>query len=185
MPDPEKKEVRIADALPERFEQTWRYPPRLYLLISLPWVLGLILTVHRWNEYRQIAPRQRTHRGVITSYEPKNHSSYGYTFTVRGSLYKGRESFIRGELRIGEQVRVYYDPQNPNKNSLFDFEQLAGSELGSMPLMILGILGLTGFVLWKRREERARNLRQGVGANRARGTNWHGRDGRKSVPHRK
>jgi hypothetical protein len=84
-----------------------------------------------------VAARERTTTGAITAHEPANHNTYVYTFAIEGKAYTGRRIPDRGELAVGQQVRVYYDPQDPAKNSLIDFDEVA-----------LGNLGPASFAFW-------------------------------------
>lgn len=129
----------------------WRNPPWGSLLITLPWLLGLVFLIHESRVDRAIAARQQTTQGTITVHEPSNHNRYGYRFTVKGRAYTGWESPRSTELEIGKVVTVYYDPANPNKNALTDFNDLSADSLGPVPLMVLGICGVTIFIILRRR----------------------------------
>jgi hypothetical protein len=137
----------------EERTHSWTNPPRWYLLVALPWAVGAIIFVYEWKVDREIATRQQTTQGVITVYEPANHNRYRYVFSINGKTYDGLQSPKKGELEIGKRVVVFYDPKNPNKNSLTDFRQLSMDVMGPVPMLLFGI----GAVAWLIRAQRRKN----------------------------
>jgi co-chaperonin GroES (HSP10) len=133
-------------------ERVWANPSWWNLLVAFPWALGAILFIHDWKVDREIASREQTTKGLITAHEPANHNRYGYVFSVNGRTFNGWESPKKEELKIGEQVVVYYDPQDPNKNALTDFGELGMSSLGPMLTMLFGI-GVLGWYIGSRRRQ--------------------------------
>jgi hypothetical protein len=134
-----------------RITRAWNYPSWWNLLVVLPWALGLALFLHEWKTDRQIARRQHATSGSVTAYEPANHNQYDYKFEVDGKSYTGRESSKRGELALGKQVIVFYDPQNPSRNALTDFHDLSISALGPVPMLLFGIGAVAALIFYKRR----------------------------------
>jgi hypothetical protein len=133
----------------------WHYPSWWNLLVLLPWAVGIVLCVHDWRVDRSIAQREQTTHGVVTSYVPHNHNRYGYAFAVDGRPYTGWESPKANEIEIGKVVTVYYDPADPSTNALTHFDELSSSRLSLVPVMIVGIVGLTLFVFLRRRRNHA------------------------------
>ena len=133
--------------------RTWANPSWWNLLVVLPWAIGAIVFVQEWKVDRDIALREQTAQGLITTYEPSNHNRYGYVFTVNGKNFTGWESPKNEELGIGKRVVVYYDPRNPNKNALTEFRDLGMTVLGPLPSMLFGI----GAVAWYIGRRRRRN----------------------------
>ena len=117
----------------------------------LPWVLGLVFSIHEWRTDSQIAGRQQTASGIVTAHEPANHNRYGYKFEVDGKSYTGWESPTRSELAIGKQVIVFYDPQDPSRNALTDFHDVSTFVLGPVPMLFFGIGAVAAFIFYKRR----------------------------------
>src|SRR5579863_10052539 len=85
-------------------------------------VLGMLIASH--ND-ASVASREQSATGTIVSHEPQNHNRYGYRFQVGGTRYTGWETPLKGGPKIGQSVKVYFDPQNPSENSLTEFAVLA------------------------------------------------------------
>jgi hypothetical protein len=120
----------------------------------LPWALGAVLSIHEWKVDRDVATREQTTQGVITSHEPANHNQYGSAFSVKGKNFSGWESPNKDELEIGKKVLVYYDPRNPNKNAITDFRELETSSVGPVPMMLFGIGAVARLIRTRRRKGR-------------------------------
>ena len=138
--------------------RVWANPTWWNLFVVLPWALGAIFLILEWKADRDVALREQTAQGLITSHEPSNHNRYGYVFTVNGKTFVGWESPKNQELDIGKRVVVYYDPQNPSKNALTEFNDLGMTALGPVPTMLFGI----GVVAWyiRHRHRKRIDLRQ-------------------------
>ena len=54
--------------------------------------------------------------------------------------------------RIGQQVVVCYDPNDPTTNALTDFADLELSSLGMVPWLLFGIGSVAALIFWKRRQ---------------------------------
>jgi hypothetical protein len=86
--------------------------------------VGLVLdysSVHELNRNQAVAPRQQTIPGTLTA-GPTGRNSYSYTFSVAGVSYTDWGSVLGPEPRIGQEVLVYYDPQDPTVSALARFE---------------------------------------------------------------
>src|ERR1700683_57890 len=136
----------------QRTTRVWSYPSWWNLLVALPWTLGLIFCIHGWKTDDAIAQRQQTTQGVITAHDLANHNQYGYTFYVNGKSYTGWQSPRTNELQVGKQVLVYYDPVDPAKNALTDFDDLSVQRLGPVPLLMFGIGAVAVFIFVRRRK---------------------------------
>jgi len=107
--------------------------------------------IHAWKVNRAIAEKQKTVVGTIIAHEPANHNRYGYTFVLGGKSHTGWETPRKENPRIGQRVLVYYDPSNPAKNALTDFNELAARSLGPVPLLLFGIGAVAFVILFRRR----------------------------------
>lgn len=121
-------------------------------MIVLPWVLLATLSIYEWDVDRRIAAREMTAVGIITRHQPAQHNRYGYTFSVNGQTYSGWETPLRAEPVIGQEVHVYYDPVNPKKNALTDFAELSAGSLGSIPLVLFGVVTVAVVIFLKRHQ---------------------------------
>ena len=112
----------------------------------------LVLSLYEWNVDSKIAAREKTATGVITAHDPPNHNRYGYTFAVDGKGYSGWEiPHHVEEPIIGQEVMVYYDPLDPTKSALTDFDELSATSLGPVPLLLVGIGGVAVLIFVRRR----------------------------------
>jgi hypothetical protein len=103
-------------------------------------VVSVTFFVYPWYKDRAVAARQQTTSGTIVGHEPANHNRYGYTFSVNQKIYSGWQSpYDDVQFTVGQVVTVYYDPLDPNNSALVDFSELAGRDLGPVPLLIAAI----------------------------------------------
>ena len=103
--------------------------------------------------------RQLSTSGIVIAHDLGNHNQYGYRFQVDGNSYTGWQSPQRDELTIGKEVRVFYDPQNPSRNSLINFHDASTLSLGPVPMMLFGI-GAVGVSIFYRRRKMAHQQEQ-------------------------
>jgi len=75
--------------------------------------------------YRGLATRGIEIKGVVVAKEPENHSFIQYSYEVHQQKYRGvgnaggvNPPF--GDLKPGDQVRIYYDPKDPSASLLGD-----------------------------------------------------------------
>lgn len=99
-----------------------------------------------WPQYHQMAQRGVETTGLVTGKEPENHRFIRYSFRVNGEVHSGFGS-AGGDnpefenLKIGDQVKVFYDPSNPNRSFLGNPKTQAGSiTLGVLFLSVVGSL---------------------------------------------
>jgi hypothetical protein len=78
-------------------------------------------SLHDLNRSQVIAPRQQSTIGTLTG-GPAGRDSYGYSFSVGDGSYDGWGPVYGHDTKIGQQVRVYYDPNDPTVNALARFE---------------------------------------------------------------
>jgi hypothetical protein len=149
----ERSVMTIGQRIDERM-RIWANPSWWNLFVVLPWAIGAIVFIHEWKVDREVAMREQTTRGFVTTHEPSNHNRYGYVFSVNGKSFTGWESPQKEELEVGRQVVVYYDPQDPNKNALTEFRDLGMTVLGPVPPMLFGIGAVAWYIGHRRRRIR-------------------------------
>lgn len=71
--------------------------------------------IDEWKVDRNIASRQQTTQGLITTHEPSNHNQYSYVFTVNGKNFTGWESPRSEELDVGKRVVVTTAPKTQTR----------------------------------------------------------------------
>ena len=120
------------------------------LLITLPWVIGLLLLVSDGRNKADIASREATAIGTITEHNPSNHNECRYRFTVRGRLFEGGSSCRTENVVLGSTTTVYFDAANPTINSLEEYDESGRNSLGPCGLIIAGILSFVGAIAYQK-----------------------------------
>lgn len=157
--------IKVDETLQHRWRReavAWQNPSWLKLLVVVPWALLVIYSLYQWQLDRRIAARQQTTYGAVVAHEPANHNRFGFAFVLNGRTYHGWEYPQNREYRIGEQVVVYYDPANPARSALTQFDELSLRAFGPVPLAMLGI-GAVTFFIYRRRKGFAGSSRQPSG----------------------
>ncbi len=91
-------------------------------------------------------------------HEPQNHNTYHYSFEVGGKRYLGGGSpggCAPSSMRIGQIVRVYYDPANPNESGLCTFKEQGQSVIAVAAWLVAGIVLVGLFVFEKKAATRS------------------------------
>jgi hypothetical protein len=85
----------------------------LFLGIVVLWIIIFpvrLVTPFIWHDYQLVQHGKKT-QGLVTSFEPNNHSALHYSYSVGGMGY---QSFGAGEnLPNGTSITIYYLPENP------------------------------------------------------------------------
>jgi len=134
-------------------EMLSRFPRAKYLIVALPWFVGLIWNVHSYIQSVHVSQRERTASGIVMWHEPQNHNTYHYSFEVGGKRYLGGGSpggCAPSSMRIGQIVRVYYDPANPNESGLCTFKEQGQSVIAVAAWLVAGIVLVGLFVFEKK-----------------------------------
>jgi hypothetical protein len=106
-----------------------------------------------------VANREQETTCLITAHETSNHNQYRYSFTVLGRPYTGISQSPTDSAVVGEQMKVYFDPDDPTTNSLEDFSLASRRDFGPLPLLVGGILAVAGFIgMTKMRSKRTATL---------------------------
>jgi len=112
-----------------------------------------------------IAPRQQSATGVITSMTSGNGSTYYYRFPYRGAFYNDSSKGDSGERSAGDQVVVYFDPDNPLLSSLNDFHASSLRHGREWKLLLAFSVILASFAAycWPRTRKRKREADKSSG----------------------
>jgi hypothetical protein len=102
--------------------------------------------------------RQQMTIGTITGHEASNHNQYRYTFTFSGKQYNGLSQSPTDTTEIGERMTVYFDPRNPDTNSLEDFSAASKREGNPLPILFIGVAGVAGLIVFSKARNRRRTL---------------------------
>lgn len=138
---------------------SWENPPRWSALIALPWLMLLALSATQAHAARVIAARERTTLGTITGHDPGNHDSYQYAYEVGGRTLRAWQiPSGDDDWRMGEQVVVYYDPEEPTESSLVEFSESGDRASRPVPALVVGITGIFAFIYIQRRRARRANV---------------------------
>jgi hypothetical protein len=149
----------VSDAIDEYMRWVAKYwsPPSWWaLIVTVPWLVGLLLGIGDFVTGQKIAGRQRTTYGIVRAHEPANHDRYGYEFVVNGKVFTGWQS-PKADYDIGQGVRVYYDPLDPTRNSLSSFDEDAGQSVGLISAGALGTVAFTVVIFVRRRAHARRS----------------------------
>ena len=137
--------------------ERWQNPPWWFALLSLPWVVATVFLVHDSRAKSAIAPRQHIAVGTITDRPPRGHNEHEYVFSVAGVSYRGWDSPEEGSSHVGNWVTVYYDSRDPNTNALVAYADRSAQDLGPVLFMAPGIVGIVGYVAYRRLRNGARH----------------------------
>ena len=113
-------------------------------------------TVLDWSKYQDLARHSVRTVGNVTAKEPDNHNFIRYSFSVDHNLFSGvgnagGENPSFDDLKVGDPVTVYYDPNNPDNSFLGDPKrQAASATAGLIFITVFGSL-LTMFGLYVKR----------------------------------
>jgi len=97
------------------------------------------MSIHQWEANGELARREKAVYGTVVSHELANHNQHGYRFVLNGQTYTGLSHSPHDAPQLGEQVLIYYDPNDPAKNSLIDFAELQSRSLAGVPVLFFGI----------------------------------------------
>ncbi len=148
----------VIDELTNRTSRYWSPPSWRNLLITVPWVIGLIFFLYSSVSDQAIAGREHTTYGIIRAHEPANHNRFAYEFSVNGKPYTGWEIPAR-EYEIGQRVLVYYDPLDPTTSSLDSFVRAADQNLGPVFFCAAGTIAVLVIIIVRRRAHAQRSAR--------------------------
>jgi hypothetical protein len=144
------------DAYMRRVAKDWNPPSWWALLVTVPWMIGVAFGIWGFVSGQKIAGRQQTTYGIVRAHEPANHNSYGYEFVVNGKVFTGWQ-IPKLDYEIGQGVRLYYDPLDPTRNSLYSFDEDAGQNLGLVSSCAFGIAAFAVVIFVTRRAHARRS----------------------------
>jgi hypothetical protein len=128
--------------------------PKPILITVLIWLASTIIfaaigfRVLDWQKWHDLARHGIETSGQVVGKEPKNHEFIRYSYDVGQQAYSGLGSAGRGnpefeQLKIGDVIKVFYDPGNPEVSIPGDREsQARSSTAGVLFLAIAGPLFL-------------------------------------------
>jgi hypothetical protein len=102
--------------------------------------------------YSQLVKHGVQARGIVTKVTPKFHNTASYVYTVDGRSFDGRnQSWLPNvpvaDLKPGDPVIVFYDPQNPSRSVLGNPRPMLENELAfvglgavTLPTVVICIL---------------------------------------------
>lgn len=141
----------VIEGFMNRLAKQWSPPSWRNLLITLPWAIGLVFLLYSSTFHKKIAGREQVAYGTIRTHEPGNHDRFGYGFSVGEKSYTGWQIPTR-DYKIGQSVQVFYDPLNPETNSLDSFSEASDQNLGPTLLCASGIVGVAFIIFHMRRK---------------------------------
>jgi hypothetical protein len=124
--------------------------------MTFPFVFGLSFLVPQQLRDARVGAREQFATGVVTAYEPSNHDSCRYTFSINRQRFDGISGCPFHPGAVGAVVQVYYDPANPATSSLEDFLEARRRNEGMIPLMLLGICAVISAILFSKYRHRTK-----------------------------
>jgi hypothetical protein len=116
------------------------------LAIVFPFIIGIFVTLPQAIRERRAATLQQMTQGTVTAYKQSNHNLCEYTFSVNEKLYNGASSAPSTDIKSGDQVRVYFDSQDPNLNALEGFTGLSERDEGFVGMLLALIAIVAAFI---------------------------------------
>ncbi len=114
-----------------------------------------------WPVYRRIATRGVAAGGTVIELLPNIHDTVRYEYRVGGKMFEGQmQSWPPNapleQLRTGQSLVVYYDPQHPEVSVLGDPKPMLKNETISVALAALVVpTFLVGVWAWRASRNRA------------------------------
>jgi hypothetical protein len=148
--------LRISDAMWRRHRELFP-DSRKRNMMSLTGIAGLAMmlaglclvaaysSLHELNRNRVVAPRQQETTGTVTA-GPLGRHSYSYTFTVGEASYSDWGSIRGPEPTIGQEVLVYYDPQDPTVSALTPFEYSSKERTADLVIGIVILISVATLI---------------------------------------
>lgn len=125
------------------------------LFITFPFLLLILYSLYGAWADSEIAKRQKTTIARIDAHDPPNHDRYEYIYSVDGKTYSGWEiPDDKHDFLVGEQLTVYYDPIDPSRSALVDFDEAALKAFAPVPMCGVLVLGFVLLIFFLRREHR-------------------------------
>src|SRR5207249_8134067 len=140
---PEKRGHGLAARWPRPSFTTcvMRYAITWLLLVTM---LAIGIGSLNWPTYRRVAERGVSGQATVIELLPKNHNTVRYEYQVAGRTFKGQGSSWRPnppleQLKVGQPLVIYYDPEHPEESVLGDPKPILENEVISIALTAVGI----------------------------------------------
>ena len=107
----------------------WMKAHRAFVSIFIACAIVAMTNYYRAKEDAEIAPREQSAMGIVTAKTTGKNASIDFRFPYSSDhIFPYHERYYNDSERggngfnVGQQVRVYFDPNNPWKGSLSDFQ---------------------------------------------------------------
>ena len=121
---------------------------RLIFLALTLWIAYFAISnFYHAKKDTEIAPRQQSALGVVTYVARGKSRTYYFKFSYKNREY-GNSEAGGFDLSEGDQVKVYFDPINPDFSDMIDFYELAARHNHQWPISLGGSffsLAMTAF----------------------------------------
>jgi uncharacterized protein DUF3592 len=128
----------------------------IWFVLAATVAIGLVSL--NWPAYRRMVVRGVSGQATVVDLLPKNHQTVRYEYHVAGRIFQGcmqswQPNAPLEQLRVGQTLVIYYDPEHPEESVLGDPRPMLKNETISIALGAL--IFPTFFVLaWARRGRR-------------------------------
>jgi hypothetical protein len=117
-----------------------------YVIIWL--VLATVIAIGigslNWPVYRRLAEAGVSSQASVVELLPKIHNTVRYEYRVGGRIFEGRMQSWQPnppleQLRVGQPLVIYYDPQHPAQSVLGNPKPMVQNETISVALAAVGV----------------------------------------------
>jgi hypothetical protein len=134
-PVPELLRQALIEAVRMRYAITW---------VGLAAVLGLGIGSLNWPTYHRIAMRGISGQAVVVELLPKIHQTVRYEYHIAERTFQGQMRSWQPnppieQLKVGQPLVIYYDPERPEKSLLGDPRPILENETVSVALAAIGL----------------------------------------------
>jgi len=111
--------------------------------------IAILLTSQNVPTFRRLATRGVEARGIVLELHPEIHATLTYKYQVGGSTFRGQTqpwppNPPLQQIKVGQEVVIYYDPEHPEVSALGDPHLMLNNEISSV---VLGAIGLPTFLV--------------------------------------
>ena len=97
-----------------------------------------------WPSYHRLAVAGVPGQATVVELLPKTHNTVRYEYRVGGQVFEGQMQAWQPnapleQLRVGQPLIIYYDPQHPAQSVLGDPKPILQNEIVSVALAAIGV----------------------------------------------
>ena len=106
-------------------------PARFFIPVGIILIVfGIIMMSFKTDDYLETVGKVASVVENVNTDEQKEYD-VSFTYTVDGKQYTGTFGGQSKKSEVGDEIKVFYNPENP--------EQTADSKMGALPLILIGV----------------------------------------------